>query len=72
MLRVVMAMDVFAYHADLTRHGEAWHKEPMTIWADWLAPYLGNSLADPAVRETAAPSWWDGGLTFGTAVRGGE
>jgi hypothetical protein len=25
-MRVVMALDVFAYHADLVRHGEAWHK----------------------------------------------
>jgi hypothetical protein len=25
-LRVAMALDVFAYHADLVRHGEAWHK----------------------------------------------
>ena len=25
-LRVVMALDVFAYHADLVRHGETWHK----------------------------------------------
>jgi hypothetical protein len=36
----------------------------MSIWKDWLEPYLGNSLADPLLRETLAPKWWDGSTSF--------
>eukprot|EP01046_Picozoa_sp_COSAG06_P040937 COSAG06_NODE_5014_length_3790_cov_618.530750_4_plen_127_part_00 len=39
-------------------------REPMSIWADWLAPYLGKSLSDSTVKETLPPTWWDGGTAF--------
>ena len=54
-LRVVLAIETQAFHANLPTHGEKWHKEPMTIWADWLQPYLGKSLADPAIRGAPPP-----------------
>ena len=31
-MRVVTVLNVYAYHADLPTHGEAWHKEPMYLW----------------------------------------
>eukprot|EP01052_Picozoa_sp_SAG31_P022392 SAG31_NODE_1779_length_7293_cov_39.850153_5_plen_298_part_00 len=44
--------------ADLPRHGQSWHSEPMAIWQDWLQPYLGKSLADPTLRRTNPPEWF--------------
>eukprot|EP01051_Picozoa_sp_SAG22_P015595 SAG22_NODE_2060_length_3063_cov_1.479757_3_plen_98_part_00 len=58
-LRVVLASKVLVFHADLPKHGTAWHSEPMKgIWEQWLQPYLGKSLADPALKTTRPPEWW--------------
>lgn len=41
-LSMSTALDVVVKHADLPSYGLKWHKEPMTIWAEWLDPYLGR------------------------------
>ena len=41
-LTVSTTLDVVVKHADLPNYGLEWHKEPMTIWAEWLDPYLGR------------------------------
>ena len=57
---IVTATKVVALHANLPKYGLTWHKEPMKdIWDEWLKPYLGKSLADPALVHTYPPSWWD-------------
>ena len=53
------ATHVVALHANLPKYHLQWHKEPMKgIWDAWLQPYLGKSLADPALRTTEPPTWW--------------
>lgn len=59
-ISIVTATKVEVLHANLPTYGLMWHKEPMKdIWDDWLKPYLGKSLADPALLHTEPPSWWD-------------
>ena len=46
-------------HANLPKYGLSWHKEPMKgICDEWLQPYLGKSLSDPALKHTVPPKWW--------------
>lgn len=56
---IITATNVVALHANLPKYGLSWHKEPMKgIWDEWLQPYLGKSLSDPALKHTAPPRWW--------------
>lgn len=41
-LSVSTALDVVVKHADLPSYGLQWHREPMSIWSEWLDPYLGR------------------------------
>ena len=51
-------MAIEAEHAYLPKYGQEWHSEPMEIWAQWLAPYRGQSLTDPALIETLKPDFY--------------
>lgn len=56
---ITTATNVVVLHANLPKYGLSWHKEPMKgIWDEWLQPYLGNSLSDPALHRTVPPRWW--------------
>ena len=57
---VTLTLAATVYHANLPKYGLTWHKEPMEgIWDRWLQPYLGKSLADPELRNTVPPDWWE-------------
>ena len=48
--------------ANLPKYGLTWHKEPMQgIWDEWLSHYVDKSLADPSLRITHPPAFWDDG-----------
>eukprot|EP01047_Picozoa_sp_COSAG01_P024154 COSAG01_NODE_1483_length_10158_cov_38.218290_15_plen_58_part_00 len=57
-MSVVTALDVVVWHANLPDYHMSWHKEPMSLWDEWLKPYLGKQLSDPALRRTQPPPWW--------------
>ena len=57
-MAVTTALDVVVLHADLPSYGLKWHKEPMSLWAEWLEPYFGRDLAEVGLRVTRPPSEW--------------
>ena len=53
-----MRTQVVVKHADLPSYGLKWHKEPMSIWSEWLDPYLGQLLSTRELRLTVPPAEW--------------
>ena len=41
-----------------SRYGLQWHKEPMSIWSDWLEPFVGRLFEDAEVKVTKPPAFW--------------
>jgi len=68
-MSVTTALDVVVQHANLPAFGLQWHKEPMSIWSDWLEPFVGRLFEDAEVKVTKPPAFWcDGEGDDGVAL----